>query len=296
MLRSEEKKDVVYAEEIPTQQELTFAAKHLMLMDCVEQEDLGGDTPFCFEGKSEGAVWATERGVAWTYVLKTFRSPRDRMPTKVKRGDICGFVIMLQQEHGRLEPEQVRLEAAMFYVSFLQTKETIADFFHRLKDARKTLVLWGRQVSDENYREAYLTGASYHATWKAGEDPRPTLRKTRFYNEVKAIDTEERLLTTKYSIEVLQARLERHETRSKLTLRQPQQRQANNSERRTDSGGAATGAEESKKAWRQTQLCKFDNNSEGCRRIAAISSTQSTHVKQSSKQGRTSRVPTPTVG
>ena len=90
--------------------------------------------------------------MAWTYILKTFKPPYERLPLKVRRGDICGFVCMLQQKYQRMEPEEVRLEVCWFYGTFLLRSEAVEDFFPRIEERRRKLKLWGRKVLDEDFR------------------------------------------------------------------------------------------------------------------------------------------------
>ena len=234
--------------------------QHLLLVDMMfGEEEEGEDLPFCFDGEKEKPEWDVERGIAWAYIVKTFPSPYDSLPTKVRRGDICGFVMMLQQKYSKLEPEEVRLEVAWFYVSFIKRSENIEDFYHRLSEQRKLIELWGRKVTDEDFREAYLVGVSYHAMWKEGENPRPQLTRTAFYREVQRLDQEKRLTGRQDDVLTIRASLEKYARRNKLLVK-PKTAAANLTQ-----GGKNNKA---KNGNGDNKLCYYDKEEpDGCGRL-----------------------------
>ena len=77
---------------------------------------------------------------------------------KVNYLDVCSLVLLLYQAFGTLEPEELRLEVAWFYVTFLKKDELVENFFVRLQQQKKNLRQWGHNIDDRGFDDAYRVG------------------------------------------------------------------------------------------------------------------------------------------
>jgi hypothetical protein len=129
---------------------------------------------------------AKQRGRAWVWTTQCFVN-FPHLFRSCPSLDLFTFYAKLC-EITKPPPPVIRQRVSQFSSTYLKKGETYLQFASRLNRTAEELRGLGKSVSDKDIQEALLGGVSYHAYWRAGENPQPQLVKSRFYTEVSNID------------------------------------------------------------------------------------------------------------
>ena len=168
-------------------------------------------------------VWVTQCFVKFPHVYRSCVVPQDLFSLFAKLCEIT-----------KPPPPVVRQRRAEFFSTYIKVREPYLRFAERLNRCADELSGLGVPISTQGRLNALLGGVSYHACWKAGDNPQPMLTKSRFYQEVEKIDLQNQLSATTTGLEEIDARLERVDKLVSVTMPSHQ------SEAHFTDGGGAT--------------------------------------------------------
>ena len=76
-----------------------------------------------------------------------------------------------------------QIDRGVFYNTYIKKSESFVHFWDRVQQTERELRR-SRPVPAADLRDAMLRGAAYHATWEAGDEPRPIAIKSALHPTV----------------------------------------------------------------------------------------------------------------